>query len=95
MDGLISLLLFAGAFYLMMRFGCGAHMAHGYHGSHGAARNDEGKHVDSVCGKKVPPNEGYGKMYEDRLYRFCSRQCLDAFETEPERYLIETKEIAS
>jgi len=26
MDGFISLLVFAGLFYLMMRFGCGAHM---------------------------------------------------------------------
>jgi hypothetical protein len=34
MDGLISLLLFAGVFYLMMRFGCGAHMVHGGHGGH-------------------------------------------------------------
>ena len=32
MDGLLSLLLFAGLFFLMMRFGCGAHMAHGGHG---------------------------------------------------------------
>ncbi|MEE9598461.1 MAG: hypothetical protein V3V96_16940 [Acidiferrobacterales bacterium] len=34
MEGLFSLLLFAGIFYLMMRFGCGAHMVHG-HGGHG------------------------------------------------------------
>lgn len=33
MEGLFSLLLFAGLFFLMMRFGCGAHMVHGGHGS--------------------------------------------------------------
>lgn len=32
MDGLFSLLLFAGLFFLMMRFGCGAHVMHGGHG---------------------------------------------------------------
>ena len=95
MDGLLTFLIFAGLFYVMMRFGCGAHMAHGHHGSHGAAHGEEGKHVDPVCSKNVPPNEGYGKMHTGHLYRFCSRHCLDAFETEPERYLIEPKEVAS
>lgn len=33
MEGLLSLLLFAGLFYFMMRCGCGAHMVHG-HGGH-------------------------------------------------------------
>jgi hypothetical protein len=33
-EGLLSLLFFAGLFFLMMRFGCGAHMAHGGHGDH-------------------------------------------------------------
>ncbi|MBU3903929.1 MAG: hypothetical protein KKG03_05370 [Gammaproteobacteria bacterium] len=41
MEGLFSLLLFAGLFFLMMRFGCGSHMAHGghdhQHGGHDAA----------------------------------------------------------
>ncbi len=34
MSGLLSLLLFAAFFFLMMRFGCGSHMAHGGHGDH-------------------------------------------------------------
>ena len=32
MDRLLSFLLFAAFFYLMMRFGCGSHMGHGGHG---------------------------------------------------------------
>ena len=28
MEGLLSFLVFGGLFYLMMRYGCGAHMAH-------------------------------------------------------------------
>ncbi len=87
MDGLLTFLIFAGLIYLMMRFGCGAHMAHGRGASRGAGRSDADKHTDPVCGEVVPTNEGYGKMHADRLYRFCSRQCLDAFETEPERYI--------
>ncbi len=90
MDGLLTFLLFAGFFYLMMRFGCGAHMVHG-HGQ-GVAGGDDIKHVDPVCGMDVPPSEGYGKMYQGRLYRFCSRNCLDKFESEPDRILGDKKE---
>lgn len=88
MEGLISLLLFAAFFYLMMRFGCGAHMVHG----HGGGRDAGARHKDPVCGMDVDPEQGYGKMHEGALYRFCSRQCLDAFEAEPARFLQLTNE---
>ncbi len=39
MDGLLSFLLFAGLFYLMMRFGCGAHMVHGHGHGHGSGHD--------------------------------------------------------
>lgn len=94
MDGFISFLLFAGLFYVMMRFGCGAHMVHGHHGGH-EPDTDDAKHVDPVCGKDVNPNEGYGKMHAEQLYRFCSRQCLDTFEAAPQRYLKKQMETTS
>ena len=84
MDGLLSFLIFAGVFYLMMRFGCGAHMIHGHHG-HGNKKVE--KHIDPVCGKSLDAERGYGKMHEGHLYRFCSRDCLDKFEVEPEKYI--------
>lgn len=90
MEGLASLLIFAGLFYLMMRFGCGAHMVHGGHGKHGEHSGHDGtdvKHVDPVCGMRVDPQQGYGKMIEGELYRFCSRNCLDQFEDEPAKFL--------
>jgi YHS domain-containing protein len=87
MEGLFSLLLFAVFFYLMMRYGCGAHMVHG-HGSHGEQDGEqEINHVDPVCGMQVVMDQGYGKMHQGKLYRFCSRSCLDKFEAEPARYL--------
>lgn len=86
MEGFISLLIFAGLFYLMMRFGCGAHMIHGkHHGGH--EKTDDNKHVDPVCGMEVDVNKGYGKMHEGSLYRFCSRDCLDKFDREPEKFI--------
>lgn len=95
MQGLFSLLLFAGLFYLMMRFGCGAHMVHGGHGGHaghqGHAPDVDGSasRSDPVCGMSVAPDHGYSEMHNGREYRFCSRTCLDKFDVEPERYLHE------
>lgn len=85
MEGLLSLLIFAGLFYFMMRFGCGAHMTHGHHSDHSGNKSDT--HKDPVCGMIIDADKGYGKMHEGTLYRFCSRNCLDKFEAEPERYL--------
>ncbi|MHB9117177.1 MAG: YHS domain-containing protein [Burkholderiales bacterium] len=86
MEGLLSLLLFAGAFYLMMRFGCGAHMVHGAHGGHGGDAHKNASSIDPVCGMEVGPDRGYTKMHENLSYRFCSRDCLDKFEADPDKY---------
>lgn len=89
MSGLLSLLLFAVFFYFMMRFGCGAHMVHGNHGGHeheSHREHGEGSAKDPVCGMQVEPGKGYLKNQEGKLFHFCSRQCLDKFDAEPERY---------
>ena len=52
MRGLLTLLLYAGFFYLMMRFGCGAHEVHG----HGGCR----KQGEEGLGKDIPgSNSGH------------------------------------
>ena len=101
MEGFFTLLLYAGLFYLMMRFGCGAHMVHG-HGGHG--QNDHRGHderspsrpdaltaglkaVDPVCGMEVAPDSGYTKVYAGRTFHLCSRPCLDTFEASPQQYV--------
>jgi len=85
MDGLLSLLIFAGLFYFMMRFGCGAHMVHGKH-NHDTEQNSS-KDIDPVCGLEIDTNKGYGMMYKETLYRFCSRNCMDKFEASPDDYI--------
>lgn len=99
MGGLLTLLLFAGLFYFMMRFGCGAHMVHGHgghgggggdhegHGSHGGGHEPRGPATDPVCGMRVEEGEGYAEMREGQMLRFCSRRCLDRFDEDPGRYL--------
>jgi len=88
MEGLGSFLLFAVLFYVMMRYGCGSHMMHG-HGGHGQSHGNskDTKHIDPVCDMEVKTEQGYGKMYQGSLYRFCSKSCLDKFDTDPELYL--------
>jgi len=85
MEGLFSFLLFAAFFYFMMRFGCGAHAIHGGH--HGDAKGGT-PDVDPVCGKLLKDDEGYGKMHQGKLYRFCSQKCLQTFEGNPARYML-------
>lgn len=95
MDGFLTFLIFGALFYVMMRFGCGAHMVHGRHEEHHPEGTPDNMHTDPVCGKHVDPEEGYGKMHGGRLYRFCSRQCLDAFDAEPDRYVNDKAEAPS
>ena len=87
MEGLFSLLVFALFFYFMMRFGCGAHMVHGKHEHGGKEGSDDQSHVDPVCGMEIKVTEGYGKMHDNRLYRFCSKKCLNEFDENPDQYL--------
>jgi len=84
MGGLVWLLVYAVLFYLMMRYGCGAHMVHG-HAGHGVGQ--EGPAKDPVCGMTVEASQGYTKNHENLLVRFCSRSCLDKFEADPQHYL--------
>lgn len=93
MEGLFSLLLFAAFFYVMMRFGCGAHMVHGHgsgHGGHGHGGHNGPEQgttaTDPVCGMEVAPGQGYTKMHGGREYRLCSRACLDKFDANPDQY---------
>lgn len=89
--GLLTLLLFGALFYVLMRYGCGAHMVHGSQGAHQAGRGvsavagDSGN--DPVCGMTVEPGHGYAENREGREYHFCSRKCLDKFDAEPQHYI--------
>jgi len=80
MGDFLTFIVFAGLFYMMMRHGCGAHAIHG------KSEKSDVDHTDPVCGMKVGQTSGYGMMYQDHLYRFCSRDCLDRFDSDPAYY---------
>ena len=87
LKSLTSLIVWGGLFYLMMRYGCGAHMMGGHkHGGHGnAAPGGEAK--DPVCGMTVDPTHAAAAARAGSTYYFCSAACRDKFERAPEQYL--------
>lgn len=85
MEGLLWLLAFAAFFYLMMRYGCGAHMVHGHHGGSEGNTGAGAGGTDPVCGMAVEPDSGYTMAHAGARYWFCSRRCLETFEADPEK----------
>ena len=81
------LLIWGGLFFVMMRYGCGAHMMGGHgHGGHGGAK-PVGDTKDPVCGMSVDPRKAAAAaVREGMTYYFCSTSCRDKFEQAPEKY---------
>lgn len=101
MEALIYFAIWAAVFFLMFRFGCGAHlMGHG-HGQSGAHRgNADGpvpsdeirwippaKDTDPVCGKSIRTSTAKPSVHNGSVYYFCSRECREIFEAAPEQYV--------
>lgn len=86
MGWITTLLLFGVLLYVMIRFGCGSHTGHGRHRNqlmgHAGASNGN----DPVCGMEVDGDTGYREVYQGHEYRFCSRNCLDKFDAEPQHF---------
>ncbi len=99
MESLLYFGVWAGLFFLMMRFGCGAHiMGHGHGKKQG--QNKSGnvgnpevrweppkKDADPVCGKTVATDKAKPSVYAGNVYYFCSRECREAFEAAPDIYI--------
>lgn len=99
MQTLLYFLLWAGFIFLMMRFGCGAHVTgHGHrHGGSkpgsgtdlpdtNARRTQPEKARDPVCGMTVDTANAKSSVYDGRIYYFCSQSCRDKFEASPAPY---------
>ncbi len=83
------LLFWGGLFFVMMRYGCGAHVhgGHAGHGGHGrSAPGTDGKTRDPVCGMEVNPRIALSQTHAGAVYYFCSTTCQDRFVQAPERY---------
>jgi YHS domain-containing protein len=99
MSALLYFAFWAGLFFLMMRFGCGAHvMGHGHGGHEGHSDSQEGQSgsarwnlsqtaIDPVCRMSVRTNGAKPSVYRGAVYYFCSAEHRDEFESNPERYV--------
>lgn len=86
------LLLWGGLFFLMMRYGCGAHMTgrhgHGSHGHGGHGSGGDSDFRDPVCGMTVTAHgAAAASVRAGHTYYFCSVSCRDKFEQTPDKYL--------
>ncbi len=99
MESLLYFGIWAGLIFLMMRYGCGAHvMGHGHgqthpqEGDRSGAKDGERwipprKAVDPVCAKSVSTNRARPSVHGGEVYYFCSRECREVFEAAPELYV--------
>lgn len=97
MEALLYFAVWAGFFFLMMRFGCGQHItghSAGQTGSKSAVADaQEFRWVppktdsDPVCGKTVKTDKARPSVHAGRVYYFCSRECREVFEAAPDLYL--------
>lgn len=101
MNALFYFLIWAVIIFVMMRFGCGAHvMGHGHSKAKHGGENQEGqdedeglrwipptKDVDPVCGKTISTNAAKPSVHGGTVYYFCSRECREIFEAAPEQYI--------
>ncbi|MDE2423943.1 MAG: YHS domain-containing protein [Betaproteobacteria bacterium] len=86
---LLSILIWGGLFFVMMRYGCGAHIMGGHgHGQHGGHGDMGGETKDPVCGMTIDPERSSAaSAYRGKTYHFCSTSCRDKFELAPEKYV--------
>ena len=84
----IYYLVWAGLFFVMMRYGCGAHvMGHAHHGTHGDGPGSApDKATDPVCGMSIATDGAKTAAFRGHVYYFCSAKCRDTFEAAPASY---------
>ncbi len=95
MTAIIYFLIWAALFFVMMRFGCGAHvMGHGHHHGHRGADDSHNGEItappwttDPVCGMNVETAKAKSVVYDRHAYYFCSKECRDKFEANPQTYI--------
>ena len=90
LENVLYFLVFAGLFFLMMRFGCGAHITGHAHLHSETRRDDHGddgnlrwlppnQAADPVCGMTVQTAGAKSTVLDGDVYYFCSQDCRKKF----------------
>jgi len=79
----------AALIFVMMRYGCGAHvLGHG----HGRGSHDDGhwtaqdRAVAPVCRMTIATDAAKSALHAGRVYYFCSAECRDQFAAATDSY---------
>lgn len=105
MEAFIYFLLWVAVSLLALRLGIGA-SASGYGRNRAAVPNDDHDNgrgsglrwippetdTDPVCGRVVDPARAKPSVYDGYVYYFCSRNCRERFEADPESYMDERRQ---
>ncbi len=60
-----------------------------HHQHHSHHKEDQKQEIDPVCGMTVNPDYAAGSsIYEGKTYSFCSANCLQRFELDPDQFLV-------
>ncbi|MBI4182999.1 MAG: YHS domain-containing protein [Proteobacteria bacterium] len=102
MEQILSLALWGALLFVMMRFGCGAHLFGHRHGHQGGKETEPAgtlethgqglrwvppeTDLDPVCGMTVRPETAKSSVHDGTVYYFCSPECRARFEADPGRY---------
>lgn len=101
MSSLFYFLFWAGLIFLMMRFGCGAHVM-GRKSKHKHYEDEQispsnrsqeklwvapARNIDPLCGSQVNTNNAKSTDRNGSAYYLCSRECREIFEVGSETYL--------
>ena len=98
MEALFYFVIWAAVFFLMLRFGCGAHvMGPGRDREGGGAdkRGDSGnlrwvppaRDIDPVCKTMIRTSSAKPSVHDGKVFYFCSRECREIFEAAPDQYI--------
>jgi YHS domain-containing protein len=97
MSTVVYFLVWGTIIFLMMRFGCGAHVM-GYGHRHGGTKTSAAplidgarwaapdKAVDPICGMSVEPATSKSAVHDGHVFYFCSQDCREKFEAAPALY---------
>lgn len=99
MEQLTFFAFWGAAIFLMMRFGCGAHVMRRRRGasagqsSGGPQANTDLRWIapqrdaDPVCDKTIATAGAKSSVFDGRVFYFCSRECREVFEASPDAYV--------
>ncbi len=99
MELILTIAVWAGLFFLMMRLGCGAHIIAGRQ-KNGPSSSSQAnaqapeltrvaaeKSIDPVCKKTISTHIAKTNVHAGKVTYFCSRDCREIFEAAPELYI--------